>query len=564
LISELVYLLTKSKKARVCSHIKSIFNPKHNNPKLLNKYPSISKLWDEINENEIKKESKSKLIFDCEMFKKYYSQKNILCIYYAFQIDLSEDKLKTKICNSTKPVWFIFSQLDGECKSPFVSWYKNHIGKMKEGFLCWLFPLIKHLGIISEGESVDISNTRSDKDYVDNWDKNRRNIQIELDDYVLDRHTKVGRNKGSVEFAIIGAYVDNEFNFVNLLWKKFYEDSKRFEEGETIIGEESVTHKEEIKKSFKKVISDDSDTESEIKKSFKKVISDDSDTESEIKKSFKKAISDDSDTESEIKKSFKKVISDDSDEKNLLETNEYNFIVLTQITTGSHKMDVYFAKDNNGKLVVVKGPYSNKKQIDIIMRNTEWKKQNNLPYVPFKVAKMIPDRWPDGIPLGSRNSIDRTKASWFIVYDSLINEDDIRIKIHSSKMWPETRVVDWDKIPFHFEYKSGKRTSQEIIDYTQAILFRYIRGISDYADRNFLLYKGRVLSIDEDIENKTVNIYSELRKNKAEYLYNWIKKNYDKLNIENWEDLYSSDKYEKKRLIVVKNKDKVLKLFKDV
>jgi hypothetical protein len=511
-ICDLVYLLTMSEKARVCSHIRAVFNPKYKN--ILDKYPTIKKLWDEIDNN---KDSKS-LEKKCELFKTYINQKNILCVYYGFQIEMSEEKLKQKYFRSDKPVWFIFDQLLKISKNKnrinkFVLWYKNHLGKMKEGFLCWLFPLLNELGVITEGK--DDKDDKDDKDKT--WDRNRQDEKIDIDEYVCDRHTKIGRSKSLVEFALSGAHVENEASFVNKLWKSFYNDGKRFEDGEKVLGEKN----EEKKESPKIIISDDDEEEEE-----KEIITDDDDEE---------------------------------EEKIPLETNEYKFLVLTQITTSGMKQDVYFAKDKYNKLVVVKGPYTDKKHLDILTRNIDWKKQNNLPYIPFKIRKLIPNRWPKGIPLGFRNNIDRNNPAWFLIFNSVVPEDKIRIKMHSSKVWPQTEVVDWDKIPLHVNYKE-KLTEQQLIDYVHAILFRYVRGISDYADRNFLMVGDNIISIDEDIEERNVNIYSELRKNKADYIYNWLKKNYDKLDLDNW---VGKNPYEKERLLIIKDKIKCLQLFKE-
>lgn len=522
-IYDIVYLLTYSEKARVCSHIRAVFNSKYK--KLLDVYPSIKKLWDEIEENYKKTDkNKSKLENDCILFKKYLREKNILCCYYAFQIDMSEDKLKVKYFRSNKPVWSIFNQLlsisDNKDRiNKFVEWYKNHIGKMKEGFLCWLFPLLYEIGVIPYGKSVELD----DDEKKQNWDRNRSGETIDIDDYVVDRHTKAGRGKGLVEFAVKGAFVENEASFVNLLWKSFYDDGKRFEDGEKVLGE--LDFKE--KKRSPKIITDDEDEEP-----------------------------------SKSPKKSPKIITDD--EKISLETELYDFIVLTQITTSGMKQDVYFARDiSDNKLVVVKGPYSEKSQIDILVRNTEWKKKNKLPYIPFKIVKMIPNRWPEGIPLGFRNTIDRSKPAFFVVFDSVVPEQKLKKKIHSSKVWPETEVVDWDKIPLHFEYKSGMRTNKEMFDYVKAILFRYIRGISDFADRNFLLVDGRVISIDEDIELRDVNIYKELRKNKADYVNKWLKKNENLVLEEVRKWVGYDNEYEKKRLEEVKNKEKILEMFRE-
>jgi len=474
MISRLVYILTKSKKARVCSHVRAVFNQKYNNKTMLSKYPSIKKLWDEINDNS----GKDKY----DLFKKYLKEKNILCVYYAFQIDMSDDKFGRK-----NAVWFIFEQLknmrDIKDINIYSSWYKNHLGKMKEGFLCWLFPLLVHLSIISSDKD---ENEIKEEKYDKNWRKNRNMETIEIDDYVVDRHTKKGHDKDLVEFALIGAHVENEYDFVNPEWKSFYEDGKRYDENKPI----------------------------------------------------------------NIKK-------EKEDEKEIpLETDEYSFIVLTQITTSSSKMDVYFAKDKNDKLVVVKGPYQNRKDIDILIKNTNWKQKNNIPFIPFITKQMIPNRWPEGIPLGARNNVNRHIPSWFIIFDSMINKDEIITKTHSSKLWPETEVVDWSKIPLHFDYKN-KLNKTEIKDYIHALLYRYIRGVPDLADRNFLVRKGHVISIDEDIENRDVNMYNELRKNKAEFVYNWINNNYDELDVKKWINIFKDDKFEK-----VQNKKDCLEIFK--
>ena len=518
-ISNLVYLLTISEKARVCSHIRAIFNTLYNNEKMMKKYPYVKNLWEEIDKNKSKTlETLETLESHCIFFKKYFKEQNILCVYYAFQIDKSEEKLKIKYFRSNKSVWFIFNELLKNSKNKdrinnFVGWYKDHIGKMKEGFLCWLFPLLNELNIIQDGNPCEEM-----RSFPINWDRNRSMEKIEIDDYVIDKHTKKGRGKGLENFALIGAFVENEASFVNKLWKRFYDDGKRYEDNKDFIDEEED---DEIIINEEEVID----------------IQD---------------IQDIQDINEE---------EDESKYGEMKETEEYEFIVLTQLVTSGSKMDVYFAKDKNGKLCVVKGPYQDRKQIDILIRNTECKIKNNLPYIPFKVRNLIPDRWPGGIPLGARNNIKRNKDAWFIIFDSILDESRIKTKIHSSKLWPDTVVVDWDKVSgIHFEYKSGKRTYREIKDYVEAILYRYMRGISDLADRNFLMVDGRVISIDEDIENHVVKVATELRKNKAKFLYDWIKIHYDKLDIKKWETC-SPDKNENKRLEEIKSMKDCLKLF---
>ncbi len=525
-ISKIVYLLCSSKKARICSHIRSIFYKKYMIPNILSKYPSLQFISQQIHNDESSQSSIS-LEFHCNMFKKYYNEKNILSIYYAFQIDLSQEKLSKKSLSSYKPVFFIFETLINPFNKnhimKYVYWYKEHLGTMREGFLCWLLPLLSYLEIIPNGTMIS-----EDEKYESTWDKNRRMEKIEIDEYVIDRHTRKGHSKTMVEFALNGAQVENEANFVNPLWKKFYEDTKRFEEDLPLLGEYNDP----------KIVTNNN-THNTMETN---IIS----KEEEKKKIFR--------TRPKVK-----IFNPHMDKYKIpIETDEYQFIVLTQLVTSHSKQDVYFAKDKNNKLVVVKGPYPSLFPIEILQRHTEWKKQNHLPYISFEIKEMIPDRWPEGIAMGIRNSVERTKTAWFIIFDSVIEENQIKIKKHQSKCWPETEVVDWSTIPLHFDYTQSL-TSQEMTDYVHGLLFRYLHGVSDLADRNFLKVKGHIISIDEDIENKNVNLYSELKRNKSEYIQNWLETNYHRLDVLQWPE--TDSRIKNQRLKEIQNREKCIKLF---
>ena len=515
-ISEVVYLLSGSEKSRICSHIRAVFYDKYRailNMKQSSIYLPIKKMWDIIDENkENYKPSTSLLEFNCAMFDKYLKLNSVLSVYYAFQIDKSDEKLGKKINRSNNPVMYIFQKL-GISDSIYYRWYKNHIGKLKEGFLCWLNPLLTHINIIKKTAPVTIDEgTKS----TFSWERNRKNETIDIDDYIIDRHTKYGKNKNMVEFAVTGAYVDREASYVNVLWKQYYEDTKRYEENERVLGDEYISIKSENKPEMS--INKDADKKSHCC---------------------------------------------DSEEKGgngiPLETEELTYIVLTQLVTSVIKRDVYFATDKSGKLVVVKGPYKDRTDIDKLHRNTQFKIKNNIPFINYKIVQLIPNRYPKGLPLGIRNKLDITKPAWFILYDSMIRREDIKMKLHSSKKWPETTVVDWDKIPMHLNIKN--LSEREMMDYVHALLYRYVRGVSDLADRNFINVNNTVISIDEDIEHHDVNMYAELRKNKAKFVYDWIKLNYDKLKVLNWQSIPEADNSEKMRLEVVKNKEAVLSLF---
>lgn len=487
-IEEVVTFLSQSNKARMCSHIRAVFHAKYND--IHQHYPSLSPLW---------QEQKGDLAFHCAQFKKYFKERDIRAVYHALQIDLSEEKLKEKLFRSQKPVFFIFQQMmnplevkKSERILKFVEWYKDHIGGMNEGFMCWLVPLLYELGIITDQpiETVEIPITN-----------NREGEKIPIDEYVLDKHTSKGRGKGLVEFALHGSYVEPAAPFVNPLWKKFYEDGKRFEDGVPIIGE--IT-REAPKKRILRIAEVEATQVTHVTQATH-------------------------------------------------EMQAFEFILRTQLTTMGSKMDVYFAKDSN-KLVVVKGPYASRHSIDILISHTEWKKTHGLPYTHFKVKELIPDRWPEGVPLGARNAIDRTRPAFFLVFDSYLEESQLQTRTHRSKLWPPTEVVDWDAVPFHFTHKDRPLTDQEYIDYIHAILFRYLFGISDLADRNFLMVEGRVISIDEEEIGKEIPVYATLKRSRSAFIHNWLKDHYEQLNVSTWTP-------RSEKLNHIQNKESCLELF---
>uniref|UniRef100_A0A6C0DCY1 RNA polymerase subunit H/Rpb5 C-terminal domain-containing protein n=1 Tax=viral metagenome TaxID=1070528 RepID=A0A6C0DCY1_9ZZZZ len=532
LLSEVVVQMGASTKARMCSHIRAVFNPKYK--PIHGSYPSIQPLWAEIEQNE-KEKKLDTLEHNCKLYSKYVKEKNILAVYYGFQIEHSEEKLKEKILKSSKPVWYLFQQLlnpmdpkQSAMVNKFIEWNKEHMGTLNESFMCWLIPLLHHLGVISQGELPNVDFAA----YPMNWDQNRAGAKIEVDEFVLDKHTAKGRGKGLVEFALHGSLVENPAPFVNPLWKQFYEDGKRMEDGVPILGEKALAQAPLAQAQVPSAVP---------------LVPAVAAVSNAVKR--KKPIAGPVDVE--------------GDEKTEHESRAYDFVVRTQLTTMGTKMDVYLAKDKAGSMVVVKGPYQTRKEIDILVSNTEWKKKHNLPYNRFVVRELIPDRWPEGVPLGARNKIDRNRPAFFLVFESYFGESELRTKMHSSTLWPSTEVVDWDKIPFHFDYKKRALSDQEITDYVHAILFRYLLGISDYADRNFVMKDGRVISIDEDVENHEINLYKVLQKNKADFVYRWLLSNYDKLDVQRWTPKNPNDVSQQERLKEIQTKELCLRMFQD-
>lgn len=199
---------------------------------------------------------------------------------------------------------------------------------------------------------------------------------------------------------------------------------------------------------------------------------------------------------------------------------EFKFRI--QLTTSHNKTDVYLIKKNE-KYYIIKGPFLNdtipKKYIEMQLI----KQELGLPIINTKLIYMYPDRWLEGVPLGIRNKCIRTKKYPFLVIDSLLTESEYKLKMHSSKLWTSTQVIDIDKIKIHFK-DYDDLSKQQLIDYYNALAYRIKYKYSDLANRNFLIYKDRLYSIDEESVNESFNLLNELKKNKYEYL----KTNYKK------------------------------------
>ena len=143
---------------------------------------------------------------------------------------------------------------------------------------------------------------------------------------------------------------------------------------------------------------------------------------------------------------------------------------------------------------------------------------------------LFPDRWIEGVPLGIRNTINRNNKYPFMISKSLIARENIVFRIHNSKLWGDTMVIDPDKTLLHFKFKDFMFHKDIIIKYLNLIAIRIKFGCGDLADRNFLLKNQILYSIDEEtISDPLVseNLMNELRTNKYNFLKNKITEYYD-------------------------------------
>lgn len=390
-----------------------------------------------------------------------------MCIHYGHKI-ASWKESPIKFYNSKKPAYMIFYLIDFVLKSmkikmqiPLVEigkkWYKE-LNPIKEDFLCWqtvlLFILKK--GEYKEYKEDDKITSKLYKLYRKNLDQQK----IEFDEWVYDMHTRIGKikGKGSEYFATESSFVCNEVKDINKKYKNVYIYSKILQESpdqEYKEDEDEEEDKEEKDKGQTDIRSFMKKREVKEEKKVKSVKKEIPLEQTDIRKFLKskersKEKSKEKSKENAIKliksaKEDKDMIVEDKKEESDKESEFFKFIVRAQLVCGNTKTDTYYA-EHNGKLLFVKGPID----LDSVKPFMELQKVKHilgLPTLNYQIVFLKPDLFGK-TPLGRRNKLDRSKIHPFIICDVLFDHtaDNIPYRIHSSKLWPETKVVDFEKI----------------------------------------------------------------------------------------------------------------------
>lgn len=341
--------------------------------------------------------------------------------------------------------------------------------KTKENFLTWCIILtdIVYTSDFNTRTLIDLNKTKF-KNEQDNWN-DEIDKSIEFDDYVYDKHTKFNKNveKTTSYFASVSSIVIPESPLTNKWLKWIYMRVRG-------VDVEIPTNSEE----------EESEEEKEEKE------------ESEEEKE-----------ESEEEESEKKF-------------GKFKFRI--QLTTSNNKTDVYMITKNDNDYIM-KGPYKD----DIVPKKyismQKEKQKYNLPIIETKIVYLYPDRWSDGVGLGIRNKLSRTKKYPFLMIKSLIPASEFVLRKHSSKKWEETEVIDPEKTRIHFT-ELDSLNKQQLIDFYNALAYRMKHKYTDLAMRNFIIDDKRLYSIDEESVNEDFNLLNELKKSK----YEFVKNNYPK------------------------------------
>lgn len=540
-IVDIVSRMAQSNHTRMISYVKSIpqlIDNKNMYEKVkpyLKHFPSILKTIKYIDKNS-EKSARVNLTETLE-------SGNLACFYYFMEVNYPTRKLGSNL--KGKDYMFIYSLFYSVFKKKFGSvrcveiadkWYRSFSNE--ETYFTYF-----HLMIMVCFPFVKDGYVENKVDYKERWkDIVMYNIEenpIEIDDYVVDIHTKIGNlNRGLSKnnlagknhFVYVGSYVEDEYTANDVA-----RELKNFYEFKTLL---SVGYTEKI------YLSGD---EKEIKK-----LRDEKKHEKKHEKTHeKKHENEESDLEPE-----------ESDS----EKDYFEFVGRAQITTSSNKFDSYFARMKRdwkvfkkGEIVFVKGPLPKGRSnvYDILRFYIEAKKVLKLPYIDVEKVEL---RMTDPIEFfGERYNEDLKKSNiryagkvntenkyTFLVYKNLCGEDIETRKYgvnakkgrsEGSEAWKkaDATLVDFDKLykkgvckVFYNETDLGNK--EYLKYYILALYFRYLFGIVDHADRNFLIDKKSDLLYSVDEENITTNKEISFMDDKA--------KNKNRRNIEKgWPDV---------------------------
>jgi hypothetical protein len=225
------------------------------------------------------------------------------------------------------------------------------------------------------------------------------------------------------------------------------------------------------------------------------------------------------------------------------ESDLLRFLVRAQVLTSAGKADTYFANLRRpfkgfeaDDCVLVKGPLKEEEAQNAI-RMSRWKQRHGFPVLRMVDAQLALDRWQEGTPLGARNKMDRDCAC-FLLTESTVAASALQhttYKAYKGKEWkdtlvwpPETEIVDWRRVASHIQFKKeGYDVSpSQMVEYVLLLLARWLFGISDLADRNFILRAGHVYSIDEEYLGRPVNFKTELKGARCAFVGRWVAENH--------------------------------------
>jgi len=171
-----------------------------------------------------------------------------------------------------------------------------------------------------------------------------------------------------------------------------------------------------------------------------------------------------------------------------------------QLTCSQSRPDVYFAS-LGGKNVVVKGPYldygSANKSFQVSRLLSLFPKVNT---VPTDMVLLLPDMF-DNVPVGCRRQVRTDKLYYYLIFDDLYNLSDYPVKVKSSKLWINEKVVDFDTLFQNQNYGfavPSEMSEKGRISLLYQLAIRYVFELGDFASRNFTRVGDTVWNLDTE------------------------------------------------------------------
>lgn len=428
-LSRIISLITKCPHSRLFSHLRAAITDK----------PLIGtiRFVYELGMNKELKTDVDGLIWCIE-------NKNIN-VWPFIESILSKETLKGKIDRNSRPGFLIFDILEkmglnNENLQVCKKWYKTL--KVQESFLTVMYPVYEII-LKDRLKSFPIVLDEPTTSYY------YKGKTLEFEDYVIDKHTSLGRRCGmtSTDFAIEGSLVSFEYN---------------------ILQEEK----------FKDIYKTKRIQLSEIKK----------------------------------------------------ESDVFILKARAQLTCSAVRPDTYFAKDKRNRNIVVKGPFLTEKEAYMSFNiKTVLSLFEGVNTFDVNVKMLIPDMFED-TPLGCRNKIREGCPYYFVVMEDLMNRNVYPTKIKNSKVWPDTKVVDYEELFKNKNFGFGvpsEMSEMALFSFIVQIMIRYILKIGDFAPRNFLRIKDRVYNLD--IEGVDIGNNIRFSRDEKAIIVNFLKKVKDRL-----------------------------------
>jgi len=185
-----------------------------------------------------------------------------------------------------------------------------------------------------------------------------------------------------------------------------------------------------------------------------------------------------------------------------LESDVFTLKARAQLTCSNARPDVYFAVDELGHNVVVKGPFLTLGDAIVSFNiQTLLGLFEGVNTYTTNVKLLIPDMFPE-VPLGTRRKIEEGVPYYFVVMQDLMDLPYYPTIEKSSKVWKDEVVVDFPKL-FATHTKFGFATPSTMSEEARYSLLlqlsiRYAFEIGDFAERNLLRVGNRVYNLDAE------------------------------------------------------------------